>query len=169
MENTTERKTITTDPLELDELFYRNLVKQVRATDAYGSYAKYNDDDLVRMKYVKAVESAPGQAPQPARSELKNEQVALNIKMYLQAVCVTLEKITGQITSLMTEAGCDGSVQALVYTGDLIIMNKTFGGIGGFQYGSLDKLKESGRKLLEKLHEAVKTKTGKYEAFLAAV
>ncbi|MDH4199950.1 MAG: DUF269 domain-containing protein [Spirochaetia bacterium] len=152
---------IKTQTQNFGENFYQNLVKQIRATDAYGSYVKYSDDELAGLKYLKNAGHDT--------ASLKNDQTALNIKMYLQAVCVTLEKLTSQITGLMSESGCDGSVQALIYSGDLIILNKTFGGINGFQYSSVEKLKDSGGKLVEKLVGTMKTKAEKYEAFVASL
>ncbi|MDH4200381.1 MAG: DUF269 domain-containing protein [Spirochaetia bacterium] len=146
------------EQINIDEQFYQSLVRQIRSIDIYGSYAKFQDHELIGMKYIKTVENTKD----VKKSEVKNDQIAQNIKVYLQAICVMLEKITGQIISLMTETGCDGSVQVIMYTGELIILNKTFGGISGFEFSTIDKLKDYGTKLAIKLLNTLKIKTEKY-------
>jgi len=146
------------ESINFNDQFYHSLVKQLRAIDIYGSYAKFEDNELISMKYIKDADNIKD----VKKSEMRNDQIAQNIKMYLQAICVTLEKITGQIIGLMSEVGCDGSVQVIIYTGELIILNKTFGGISGFQFSTIEKLKDSGEKLGIKLLNSIKTKTEKF-------
>lgn len=140
----------------LNDIFYENLVKQIRSIDSYGSYAKHTDKDLVELRFIK----------KDGAENLKPEQMTLSIKIYLQTLSVALERICGHIISLMTETGCDGSVKAIFYCGQLIILDKTFGGINGLQYNSLEKLNESGEKLLNRMQNIMNEKLSKYSELM---
>lgn len=146
----------TEENINLGSYFFESLVKQIRSTDAYGAFSKYDDEQLIEMKYVKA----EGQEVTPA------DQMGFHIKVYLQTLAVALERLGGHIVGLMTETGCDGSVKAVFYSGQLILMDKTFGGISGMQYKSTEKLKEAGGKLLKRLLSIANERHEKYKELM---
>jgi probable nitrogen fixation protein len=141
--------------LTTSELFYENLVKQIRSIDSYGTYSKYSDSELIDMKYLKS-------PVDPSAVD----KTGTNIKFYLQAAAITLEKLEGNIIGLMTESGCDGSVKAMFYTGQLILLEKTFGSISGFNFGTVEKLTAAGAKLLDRMRNTLAEKKENYKELM---
>lgn len=121
------------------------IVRQLRAMDQFGNWAKIPDQELLVKKYVKTKEELK-QIPLIADID---EMMINDIKMIYKAVALSFERKTGVVCNVIMEMSHEGFGRCAVIADRICIVNKYFKDAHRFSYRTLDSLFEDGDKMLE--------------------
>ncbi|MCX8076599.1 MAG: NifX-associated nitrogen fixation protein [Aquificaceae bacterium] len=128
------------------ELLLKEVVSQVRAYDTYGTWDKKSDEDILQdflKRETKKSLSFMGHCEVDPKTTLK-------IYAYFKAIGAVVEKLSGYITSVVINLDHEGNGSVLIYTGRLILVNKTIRDASKFGFKSFEDMKSQGEKLVEK-------------------
>ena len=135
---------ITTRP------FAKELVRQLRALDAYGSNDGWSDErvlePLILTKERKAEIPVVGDP---------DEVTVAQVRAFYNAVAVQIEEITGKLTVPLIHLSHEGFGRALVSVGRLIVVDRTLRDVHRFGFPSLEKLEQDGRKVVERALDVI--------------
>jgi probable nitrogen fixation protein len=131
--------------LEFKELFLKELSKQIRATDTYGTYDKQTDEMLFRP-YTLTKEQKKA-IPQFGDIDAK---VKNRIQLFYNAIGAAIEHETGVMMNSLMDMSHEGFGRVIIYAGKLILVEKVLRDAHRFGYESIDKLAEDGSKLVSK-------------------
>ncbi len=133
-----------TDPY-LEEDFVGEMLKQLRALDAYDTYEGWSKakivDPLVLTKARKQEIPVIGDP---------DEITLSRVKAYYNAIATSIEKDCGLMAVPMINITHEGFGRALVMVGKLVVVDKTLRDIHRFGFPSLKKMCEQSDKLIEK-------------------
>ena len=140
------------DPL-LSTDFIKEMVKQMRAIDSYGTYDGWPVERIL----------APYVVTKEQRREMPvigdpDEIVLSRIKAFYNAIASLIEKECGQMAVPMINITHEGFGRAVITVGKLVVMDKTLRDVHRYGYESLSKMKDEADKLLSVALEIV----GKY-------
>jgi hypothetical protein len=85
----------------------------------------------------------------------------------MRAIAQIIETEDKQMSSIMCEGGCDGSVQAIIYSGKVILLQKLFWNTGTFKKKSMAKFIKSGEQILQTVREQLAKAKAEYPDILA--
>ena len=144
--------TVEADPI-LDTDFIREMAKQMRALDSYGTYDGWPVERIL-APFVKTKEE---------RREIPiigdpDEQTLSYVKAFYNAIAVLIEKECGHMAVPMVNITHEGFGRALITVGKLVVMDRTVRDVHRFSFDSLSKMKDEADKLLSVALEIV----GKY-------
>lgn len=125
--------------------FGLEIVRQIRALDQFGNWAKIDDEQLLVKKYVKTKEELK-QVPLIADID---EMLINDIKMIYKAIALSFERKTGVVCNVIMEMSHEGFGRCAVIADRICIVNKYFKDAHRFSYRSLEALFEDGDKTLE--------------------
>ncbi|MGK7926475.1 MAG: NifX-associated nitrogen fixation protein [Spirulina sp.] len=132
------------EKLVAESQFLQELVRQVRAQDHYGVYRSWADylvlSPFVVSKEKKREISVDGDVD-PATQ--------LRILSFYRAVAACIEKENGQLCQVVVDLSHEGFGWVLVWSGRLLLLNKTLRDAQRFGYASLEKLAKQGEKLTQ--------------------
>ena len=142
---------------ENDELleteFMKEMVKQMRALDMYGSYEGWSAakilDPFVMTKERKADIPIIGDP---------DDIVMARVKAFYNAISTLTEKECGHMAIPMVNLSHEGFGRAIITVGKLVVMDKTLRDVHRFGFKSLSAMKDEADKLLSVALEIV----GKY-------
>lgn len=133
---------IAVDPL-LETDFIKEMVRQMRALDTYGTYAGQSAaeilDPFVLTKERKAEIPLIGDP---------DETIIARVKCLYNAVSVLIEKECKLMAVPLIHLTHEGFGRALITVGKLVVVDKTLRDVHRFGFASLSKLKDEGDKLL---------------------
>jgi probable nitrogen fixation protein len=137
------------DPV-LETDFSREMVRQMRAIDTYGTY-----DDWPEAKIL-----APFILTKAMRREIPivgdpDEITMSRVKAFYNAIAATIESRCGLMAVPMIQLSHEGFGRALVTVGKLVVMDKTLRDVHRFGFPELAKMKEDADKLVNKAIELV--------------
>ncbi|MGO9446198.1 MAG: NifX-associated nitrogen fixation protein [Thiobacillaceae bacterium] len=140
------------DPI-LTTDFIREMVKQMRAIDSYGTYDGWPVERIL----------APYVMTKDQRREIPvigdpDEQVLSRVKAFYNAIAVLIEKECGQMAVPMINITHEGFGRALITVGKLVVMDRTLRDVHRFSFENLSKMKDEADKFLSVAVEIV----GKY-------
>lgn len=121
------------------------IVRQLRAVDQFGNWAKIGDEELLAKKYVKTKEELKAI---PLIADI-DEMMINDIKMIYKAVALSFERKTGVVCNVIMEMSHEGFGRCAVIADRICIVNKYFKDAHRFSYRTLDALFEDGDKMLE--------------------
>ncbi|WP_345991779.1 NifX-associated nitrogen fixation protein [Sulfurimonas sp. HSL-1716] len=124
--------------------FTQELIRQLRATDQFGSWAKMSDEELLAKKYVKTKEDLK-QIPIIADID---EMLIGEIKMIFKAVALQFERKTGVMCNVVMEMSHEGFGRCIVIADKIVLVDKYFKDAHRFSFRTLEKLYEEGEKYL---------------------
>ena len=124
--------------------FATELVRQIRAMDQFGNWAKIADEDLLVKKYVKTKEELKSI---PLIADI-DEMMINDIKIIYKAVALAFERKTGMMCNVIMEMSHEGFGRCAVIADRICIINKYFKDAHRFSYRTLDALYEDGDKTL---------------------
>ncbi len=134
-------ETVEVNPME--SVFIRELVKQWRAQDSYGTWEK-KSDELLLEPYVVDKEkrkSLPLMAdPDP--------ETLWRLELFYNAVGMAIERQTGVMVTPMMKMHHEGFGRMVLIAGRLIAVNKQLRDVHRFGFLSFAKLAEEGEKLV---------------------
>ncbi|MFB2939291.1 NifX-associated nitrogen fixation protein [Aerosakkonemataceae cyanobacterium BLCC-F154] len=142
---TTETTPQSTDIQELinSTPFLKELVRQVRAHDAYGSYRNWSDEliikPLVVTKEQKKKISVEGEVDPITKSR---------IATFYRAIASRIEQETGLLSQVVIDLSHEGFGWALIFSGRLLLVSKTLRDAQRFGFESFEKLAAEGDKIV---------------------
>ena len=126
--------------------FTEELIRQLRATDQFGNWAKMSDEELLTKKYVKTKEDLK-QIPIIADID---EMLIGEIKMIFKAIALQFERKTGVMCNVVMEMSHEGFGRCIVIADKIVLVDKYFKDAHRFGYRTIEKLYEDGQKYLDK-------------------
>jgi len=127
----------------MDSVFIKELVKQWRAQDSYGTWDGKSDETLLEP-YI--LDKAKRQAipivgdPDP--------ETLWRLELFYNAVGLSIERATGVMVTPMMKMHHEGFGRLVLIAGRLIVVNKQLRDVHRFGFPSMEKLAEEGEKLV---------------------
>jgi probable nitrogen fixation protein len=146
-----------TETLELDPIletdFIKEMAKQTRALDSYGSYDGWNDEKVL----------APYIVTKEQRRQIPvigdpDEETLSRVKCFYNAIAVLIEKECGLMAVPLVNITHEGFGRALITVGKLVVMDRTVRDVHRFGFDSFSKMKDEADKYLSVALEII----GKY-------
>jgi len=133
---------LTADPIfETD--FIKEMSRQMRALDTYGTYAGYSVEKLLDP-FVLTKERKSGI---PIVGD-PDEETLSRVKAFYNAIAVLIEKECKQLAVPLIHLTHEGFGRALITVGQLVAIDKTLRDVHRFGFPSLSKMKDEADKLL---------------------
>lgn len=131
-----------TDPI-LETDFIKEMVKQMRAIDSYGTYDGWPVERIL----------APYVLTKEQRREIPvvgdpDEQTLARVKAFYNAIASLIEKECGLMAVPMINLTHEGFGRALITVGKLVVLDRTLRDVHRFGFDSLSKMKDEADKLL---------------------
>jgi probable nitrogen fixation protein len=138
----TDTATLDLDPI-LETDFIKEMVKQMRAIDSYGTYDGWPVERIL----------APYILSKEQRREIPvigdpDEQTLSRVKAFYNGIAALIEKECGLMAVPMLNITHEGFGRALITVGKLVVMDRTVRDVHRYGYESLAKMKEEADKLL---------------------
>ena len=138
----TDAATVELDPI-LETDFIKEMVKQMRAIDSYGTYDGWPVERIL----------APYILTKDQRREIPvigdpDEQTLSRVKAFYNGIAALIEKECGLMAVPMLNITHEGFGRALITTGKLVVMDRTVRDVHRYGYDSLSKMKDEADKLL---------------------
>jgi probable nitrogen fixation protein len=138
-----------TDPI-LDTDFIKEMVRQLRALDSYGTYDGQPADKLLEPLVLTKERKA--QIPLVGDPD---EETLARVKAFYNAIATLIEKECGRMAVPLVHLTHEGFGRVLVTVGKLVVLDKTLRDVHRFGFESLSKMKTEGDKLLSVAIEIV--------------
>ncbi|MCG7993793.1 MAG: NifX-associated nitrogen fixation protein [Candidatus Thiodiazotropha taylori] len=134
---------ISEDDPVLETDFAKEMVRQMRAIDTYGTY-----DDWPIAKILE-----PFVLTKEKKREIPvigdpDEITLSRVKAFYNAISALIEKECGLMAVPMLNLTHEGFGRALITVGKLVVMDKTLRDVHRFGFASLSKMKDEADKLL---------------------
>lgn len=138
----TDAATVELDPI-LETDFIKEMVKQMRAIDSYGTYDGWPVERIL----------APYILSKEQRREIPvigdpDEQTLSRVKAFYNGIAALIEKECGLMAVPMMNITHEGFGRALITVGKLVVMDRTVRDVHRYGYESLSKMKDEADKLL---------------------
>lgn len=142
----------TNDPI-LTSDFVKEMVRQMRAVDTYGSYDNWSTEKLLD----------PFVLTKERKQEIPvigdpDEITMSRVKAFYNAIAALIEKECGLMAVPMLNLTHEGFGRALITVGKLVVMDRTLRDVHRFGFPTLSKMKDEADKLLAVALEII----GKY-------
>jgi len=128
--------------------FVEELIRQLRALDQFGNWAKLSDEEVLTLKYVKTKEDLKAI---PIIADI-DEMLIGEIKMIFKAVALQFERKTGVMCNVVMEMSHEGFGRCIVIADKIVLVDKYFKDAHRFSFRTLEKLYDEGQKYLDKAH-----------------
>ncbi len=137
------------DPI-LTTDFIKEMVKQMRAIDSYGTYDGWPVERIL-APYIKTKDQ---------RREIPvigdpDEETLSRVKCFYNAIAVMIEKECGHMAVPMINITHEGFGRALITVGKLVVLDRTVRDVHRFSFDSLSKMKDEADKFLSVALEIV--------------
>lgn len=126
--------------------FTEELIRQLRATDQFGNWAKMSDEELLIKKFVKTKEDLKNI---PIIADI-DEMLIGEIKMIYKAIALQFERKTGIMCNVVMEMSHEGFGRCIVIADKIVLVDKYFKDAHRFGYRTVEKLYEDGQKMLDR-------------------
>jgi probable nitrogen fixation protein len=127
----------------MDSLFVKELVKQWRAQDSYGTWEGKSDEVLLEP-YILDKEKRKAMPiigdPDP--------ETLWRLELFYNAVGLSIERGTGVMVTPMMKMSHEGFGRMILAAGRLIVVNKQLRDVHRFGFDNMGKLAEEGEKLV---------------------
>ena len=127
-----------------ENAFLQELVRQMRAQDHYGTFRSWKDElviaPFVISKQKKRAISVDGDVDPVTK---------LRVYSFYRAIAALIEKETGQLCQVVIDLSHEGFGWALIWTGRLMVVNRTIRDAQRFGFDSFEKLATEGEKLTQ--------------------
>ncbi len=136
---------------ERGEEILKEIVNQIRAYDTYGTWEKKSDHDILNNLFLTKPEK---QASLSLMGHCEVDPKALlKLHAYFKAIGVLIEKSSGLLTSVVINLDEEGNGIVLIYSGRLILVNKSIRDANKFRFKSLDEMALQAQKFIDKALE----------------
>ena len=145
-------ETLERDPV-METDFIKEMVKQMRALDSYGTYDGWTVERIL----------APYIVTKEQRRQIPvigdpDEETISRVKAFYNGIAVLIEKECGLMAVPMVNLTHEGFGRALITVGKLVVMDRTVRDIHRYGYDSYSKMKDEADKYLSVALEII----GKY-------
>lgn len=134
---------ISNDDPVLGTDFVKEMVRQMRAVDTYGTY----DDWPVEKILEPFVLTKEKKREIPVIGD-PDEITMSRVKAFYNAISAMIEKECGSMAAPVVNLTHEGFGRALIIVGKLVVMDKTLRDVHRFGFPSLSKMKDEADKLL---------------------
>ncbi|MES9938993.1 MAG: NifX-associated nitrogen fixation protein [Candidatus Thiodiazotropha sp. 6PLUC2] len=134
---------ISDDDPVLETDFAREMVRQMRAIDTYGTY----DDWSIAKILEPFVLTKEKKREIPVIGD-PDEITMARLKAFYNAISAMIEKECGLMAVPLLNLSHEGFGRALITVGKLVVMDKTLRDVHRFGFASLSKMKDEADKLL---------------------
>jgi probable nitrogen fixation protein len=136
---------IAADDPALSSDFSREMVRQMRAVDTYGTYDEWPVERILE----------PFVLTREKKREIPivgdpDEIVMARVKAYYNAIAATVESRTGLMAVPMIHLSHEGFGRAFITVGKLVVMDKTLRDVHRFGFPELAKMQDEAEKLVGK-------------------
>lgn len=128
----------------MDSVFVKELVKQWRAQDSYGTWESKSDEVLLEPYIIdkaKRKEMPIIGDPDP--------ETLWRLELFYNAVGLSIERATGIMVTPMMKMSHEGFGRMILAAGRLIVVNKQLRDVHRFGFDNMVKLAEEGGKLVD--------------------
>lgn len=141
---------ISNDDPVLETDFAKEMVRQMRAIDTYGTYDTWPVEKILE----------PFVLTKEKKREIPvvgdpDEIVMARVRAFYNAISALIEKECGLMAVPMLNLTHEGFGRAVITVGKLVVMDKTLRDVHRFGFPSLSKMKDEGDKLLSVALEIV--------------
>lgn len=145
-------ETLEHDPI-METDFIKEMVKQMRALDSYGTYDGWPVERIL----------APYIVTKEQRRQIPvigdpDEETLSRVKAFYNGIAVLIEKECGLMAVPMVNLSHEGFGRAIITVGKLVVMDRTVRDIHRYGYDSYSKMKDEADKYLSVALEII----GKY-------
>ncbi len=133
---------VASDPI-LDTDFIKEMARQMRALDTYGTYAGQTIEQILDP-YIMTKER---KAEIPLIGDPDDITIA-RVKSFYNAIAVLIEKECKLLAVPLVHLTHEGFGRALITVGKLVVVDKTLRDVHRFGFASLSKMKDEADKLL---------------------
>jgi probable nitrogen fixation protein len=127
----------------MESVFIKELVKQWRAQDSYGTWDGKSDRELLEP-YVLDKEK---RRAIPIVGD-PDPETLWRLELFYNAVGLSIERASGAMVTPMMKMHHEGFGRMVLIAGRLIVVNKQLRDVHRFGFPSLEKLAEEGEKLV---------------------
>lgn len=131
-----------TDPV-LDTDFAREMIRQMRAIDTYGSY-----DNWTPGKILEPFVLTPVMKKDIPIVGDPDEVTLARVKAFYNAIASLIEKECGLMAVPMLNLSHEGFGRVIISVGKLVVMDRTLRDVHRFGFASLSKMKDEADKYL---------------------
>ncbi len=135
-------ETLEKDPI-METDFIKEMVKQMRAIDSYGTYDGWTVERILEPYIV--TKEMRRQIPVIGDPD---EQTLSRVKAFYNGIAVLIEKECGLMAVPMVNITHEGFGRALITVGKLVVMDRTVRDIHRYGYDSYSKMKDEADKYL---------------------
>ncbi|MDK9696932.1 MAG: NifX-associated nitrogen fixation protein [Siculibacillus sp.] len=147
MTNTAE---LSADEAALATPFLKTLVRLVRAEDAYGTWEKRSDADLLK-DFILTKE----QRRQIPIIGDPDPDVLWRVEKFYAAIGLAIEAVAGHIASPMMKMSHEGFGRVILTVGRLVVLSKSLRDVHRWGHDDLGKLAEAGTKAVGEACEMI--------------
>ncbi len=123
--------------------YVKEMVKQMRSLDSYGTYDGWpNERVLAPFVLTKEERRAIPVIGDP------DEVILARVKTFYNALAVLIEKESGLMATCLINITHEGFGRALITVGKLVVVNRTLRDVHRFGFESISKMKDEADKLL---------------------
>ncbi|MQY52196.1 NifX-associated nitrogen fixation protein [Rhodocyclus tenuis] len=130
------------DPI-LDTDFIKEMIRQMRALDSYGTY----DGQPVEKLLEPLILTRERKAQIPLIGD-PDEQTVASLKAFYNAIATLIEKECGLMAVPLVHLSHEGFGRALITVGKLVVSDRTLRDVHRFGFESLSKMKTEADKIL---------------------
>jgi len=146
-----ENNVVNTSPSQvLETPFIQELVKQIRAQDAYGVYRNWSDELVLKPFIIDRKEKRKISIEGDVDAVTKGR-----IVLFYHAIASYIERETGQLIQVVVDINHEGFGRALGFCGRLLVVLRSLRDAHRFGFDSLEKLSAEGEKIAQKGIELV--------------
>lgn len=131
------------DETALQDLFVRELIKQIRAQDTHGVWEGKTDAKLLQPYII----TAEQRRAMPIMGD-PDPETLWRLELFHNAIGLAIERATGCMVSPMMKMSHEGFGRAVLTAGRLIVVNRQLRDVHRFGFPSLTKLAEAGNKFV---------------------
>ena len=144
--------TLESDPI-METDFIKEMVKQIRALDSYGTYDGWTVERIL----------APYIVTKEQRRQIPvigdpDEETLSRVKAFYNGIAALIEKECGLMAVPMLNITHEGFGRALITVGKLVVMDRTVRDVHRYGYDTFSKMKDEADKYLSVALEII----GKY-------
>ncbi|TAN55657.1 MAG: NifX-associated nitrogen fixation protein [Rhodospirillales bacterium] len=130
--------------------FVAELIRQIRAQDAFGAWARKSEEELLEPYIVdkekrKAIPIIGDPDP----------DIIERVEFFYRAVGLAVEKRSGLVASPMLKINHEGFGRVVLIAGSLVVLSKHLRDVHRFGFETLEKLEAEGTKLTDKAVEMI--------------
>jgi len=135
-------ETLPADPL-LGTDFIKEMVRQMRAVDAYGTYDTWPVERILEPFVL-----TPEKKREIPVVGDPDEIVLARVRAFYNAIAALIEKECGLMAVPTVHLTHEGFGRVLITVGKLVVMDRTLRDVHRFGFASLSKMKDEGDKIL---------------------